>query len=174
MFGTLGKCFAQNELEPFLFFHMIRTFTSQPSLLVQILSKGLLALLVSAFFYSTASGQNDTGTDLGYLSSTNWKTVPNLNISIAQEQSKVALTLSAPNMPLDEKALFLSYQRMLTYIQTNLQAGNSAHEAIKISYAQVLAEAPKDPALSYLTEGMLAIFLPALVESLTQTPIPGN
>ena len=75
-------------------------------------------------------------------------------------------------MQLDEKATFLAYQRLLNYIQSNLQAGKTPQEAIMLSYEQVVAEAPKDADLAYMPEGLLASFVPGLVEAFTEAPVP--
>jgi len=148
-------------------------FTSLNNLL-QFVGKSMFVMLFCACFTSNASAQTSAASDLGDLSAVNWKATADLNLSIAVEQAKANLALSAPSMQLDEKALYLSYTRMLNYIQTNLQAGKTADEAIALSYEQVLSEAPKDADLTYLPDGLLATFVPSLVETFTVSPKPGN
>lgn len=131
-------------------------------------------MLLFACICSTASGQTGAGKDLGDFSAITWKATADLNAALSDEQARANLALTAPGMPLEEKALFLSYKRMLSYIQADLQAGKPADEAIVSSYEQVLNEAPKDVDLAYLPDGLLATFVPGLVESLAASPKPGN
>ncbi len=142
--------------------------------LLQFSGKSILSMLFFACICSVASGQTGAAKDLGDLSDIDWKANADLGSAISVEQAKADLALTAPNMPLNEKALFLSYKRLLTYIQANLQAGKPAEEAIALSYEQVLGEAPKDPDLAFLPDGLLATFVPGLIESFTVSPKAGN
>lgn len=141
---------------------------------MQVFCKGLLAVLFTVLFCGNAFGQTGTSTDLGDLSSTDWKDAPAVISTLDQEQVKIAQTLSVPTLQKDEKALFMAYQRMLTYVQANMQAGKQMHESIAAAYDQVLAEAPKDPDLAFMPDGALIAFVPGLVEVLTEPFVPGN
>ena len=121
-----------------------------------------------------AISQTETSIDWGFITTVDWKGSSELNLTIANEQSKMDQNLSIPTLAQDEKALFLGYKRMLNHIQTHIQSGKPMEEAIVLAYEQVLAEGPKDPELALMPEGLLGTMVPGLIESLTQTPVAGN
>lgn len=151
---------------------MKRTFTSRPFLAKQMIIKTTLLLFCAVFAVFTAFGQTTPSQDVGDLSGMVWKSAANVNQAIAQEQAKMDVALTAPGMSLDERALFLSYRRLVSYIQTDVQGGMPVQEAVVTNYEKVLAEAPADPDLKHLPPGLLRTFLPGLIEILQETPTP--
>lgn len=136
-----------------------------------ILGQGVLTLLFSTVFCAMAFGQK-SGSDLGIgdIASTNWKSQSALEASIAQEKSKTDVVLAAPDLPETDRALFLSYQRLLDYLNTDLQAGKPVHEAIEGEYKRVVEEVVADPVLKDMSPDGLRALLPGLVEALTEVP----
>lgn len=86
----------------------------------------------------------------------------------------MAQALSVPTIQEDERAIFKSYQRLLTYIQSDLQAGKPVNEAITASYEKVVTEAPNDPELKSMPDGYLATFVPGLIEALAEVQKPAT
>ena len=136
-----------------------------------ILGKGVLALVFSTLFCAAAFGQKSSS-DLGIgdISSTNWKAQSALEASIAQEKSKTDLVLASPDLPQTDRALFLSYQRLLDYLNTDLQSGKPVHEAIEGEYKKVVEEVLADPVLKNMSPDGLRALLPGLIEALTELP----
>ena len=138
-----------------------------------MIGKTMLALLCFALVSLSAFGQNsDPKQDIGNLTGIVWKAAPGVSDVVAQEQSKMDLALTTPGMPLDERALFLSYRRLVTYIQADFQGGMPVDDALVTNYEKVLTEAPSDPDLKHLPPGLLRTFIPGLIEALTEVPQP--
>jgi len=142
---------------------------------VKLIVFSLLFTGLSIFSFSDMQAQSVT-IDLSYLSSVLWKTNVELNASLVQERSKMDVVLSLPDLQSADRSLFLAYQRLLDYILEDIQANMPVAEAIKTNYEKVLTEAPKDPDLSKMPDGILGTFIPGLVETLTQAtkPLPGQ
>lgn len=133
----------------------------------------LLGLLVLAVCPTGANSQS-TGDQMGLgdLSGINWKQAPELNAVLASEQAKMGLALTEPQLTPDDRALFLSYQRMLAYMADDVQAGNPIEEALPRNYEKVLTEAPAIPDLKHLNPDVFITFMPGLIEALAEVPVP--
>ena len=78
--------------------------------------------------------------------------------------------LAAPGLPLADRALFLSYQRLLDYLQADIQAGTPVDESLVKNFDKVVAGAPQDPVLKFLPPNALTTMLPGLLEALIGVP----
>ncbi len=148
-------------------------FTSLSFSLKRVVGKGILLLVGSIFVCTLVSGQKMTpAQDVGDLSAIVWKPATDFNQSLAMERSRMDLALTTPGLPASDRSLYLSYHRLLDYIQSDVQAGTTAAEAITNNYVKVLQEAPSDQDLKDLPDGMLQTYLPGLIEALTEVPVP--
>ena len=86
----------------------------------------------------------------------------------------MTLALSRASLASDEQALYKAYQRLLTHLQAEIQAGHPLDAAIVKAYEIVLSDAANDPEIKNLPEGHLITFVPGLLEVLqeVQTPKP--
>ncbi len=84
------------------------------------------------------------------------------------------LSLAQVNLQPADQAIYLSYKRLLNYVQADAQSGMPLSDAIVQNLEKVLLEYPKDPALAAMPEGYLETMIAGLVEVLTapQVPIP--
>lgn len=156
---------------------MERIITSLSIWAKRTAGKGMFALLFFAFFSATTFSQNiDFKQVFGDLSSVSWKAAPDLNAAIGQERTKMDVMLAAPDLPLTDRSIFLCYQRLLDYVQADVQGGAAVDEAMGSNYEKVLNEAPQDPDLKHLPDYGLSSLIPGLVEALTefQVPVPGQ
>ena len=145
--------------------------------LFRVTVKSLSLLLVTMLVAVQGFSQNaTTEQQLGDLSSVKWKTTSDIGSAIEQEQAKMLLAMSAPDQAEDEKAMYHSYDRLLGYVLVELQADKPVDEAIKSSYEKVLLEAETDIELKQMPLGILATFIPGLIEVLTevQQATPAN
>ena len=131
----------------------------------------VLMLFLSAVLPSLVYGQNaDVRQEIGDLSAIQWKNVPAFEAAVAQEDSKIDGYLAAPNLPAEDRALYLSYQRMLELVMSNVQLSKPLDEAVYDSYAQVLEESQINPDFKPAPQGLLITFVPGLIEVLTEVP----
>lgn len=152
---------------------MKKTVTSLFIFANETLGKILLPVLFCFSLTSVAFGQGlDHWKEIGDFSNNVWKTPAGIEASISQEHARMDLALTQPDIQDADRAMYLSYKRMLDYSQVNIQAGKPVDEAIFESYDKVLAEIPADKALSHIPEGILVTFIPVLVEALTEVPTP--
>jgi hypothetical protein len=112
----------------------------------------------------------------GDLSSVKWKTTSDIGSAIEQEQAKMSLAMSAPDLAEDENAVYHSYDRLLGYVLVELQDNKPVEEAILTAYDKVIVESETDIALKQLPSGILATYIPGLIEVLTevQQATPAN
>ncbi|MBK9335076.1 MAG: hypothetical protein IPM98_00250 [Lewinellaceae bacterium] len=138
-----------------------------------MMSRLALALLLFAFSSAVAFGQsNDFREEIGDLSSIVWKTSTGIDVVVAEENARLAVVLSQPGLQQQDRSLFLSYQRLVGYVQSAAQAGTPLDAAIFKSYEKVLAEVPHDVNLKHLPDGALMTLVPGLLELLSQVPTP--
>lgn len=78
----------------------------------------------------------------------------------------MATALSPSSLAADEKALYKASNRLLVYLQVDIQAGKALDDAILESYVKVLNDSTTDPELKNMPSGQLATFVPGLVEVL--------
>lgn len=156
---------------------MKRFFTSSAFLTKRTVNRTLSALLCFAFFSAVCVGQNASAAqELGDLSGMAWKTIPDLNATFASEQSRMDDLLSIPDLPQADRSLYLTYKRLLTYLEADVQAGTPVDQSLVKNFDKVVAAAPNDADLKHLPENGLITLLPGLLEALTgvQALIPGQ
>jgi len=134
-------------------------------------------LVLSAFFCLVFSGVAfsqglDHWKEIGDFSHNFWKPAAGIDASMVQEHARMDLALTQVDIQDVDRAIYLSYKRMLDYTQIAVQSGKAVDVSIFESYEKVLAEAPTDKLLSPLPEGILMTFIPVLVEALTEVPVP--
>lgn len=135
--------------------------------------KNILLMLVMLFCGLTAYSQTPSVVEqIGDISNNKWKTAADLNLSLAGEDAKMVLLLNNPSLMEADKAVYKAYQRLLGYIQSDLQAGKTVDQAIIGSYEKVLVDVVADPELKYMPEGLLLSYIPGLVETLNEVPVP--
>ena len=78
--------------------------------------------------------------------------------------------LTQVNLQSTDRALFLSYKQLVSYLQSDVQAGLTIGEVFEKRYEQVLTEAPNHPDMKDLVPGTLEGLLPGLVEALLESP----
>lgn len=131
----------------------------------------VLMLFLSAILPSLVYGQNaDVRQEIGDLSAIQWKNATAFEAAIAQEDAKMDDYLAAPNLPEGDRALYLSYQRMLELVMSNVQSSKPLDEAVYDSYEQVLEESRINPDLKPAPSGLLITYIPGLIEVLTAVP----
>ena len=133
---------------------------------IQVLVLSLVAILPSLAYSQNA----DVRQEIGDLSAIDWKNVPAFEAAIAQEDARIDGYLAAPGLSSEDRALYLSYQRMLDLVLSNAQANKPLDEAVYDSYEQVLKESLVDPDLKPAPQGLLITFVPGLIEVLTVAP----
>lgn len=131
-------------------------------------------LLFSALFCTSAFSQTNLQQDVGDLSAIVWKHTLQLNQSLAQERDRMDVALTQPDLTDADRSLYLSYKRLVNYVEVDILASKPVNEAIATNYEKVLAEAPNDPDLKFLPDGVLATYLPGLIEALTEVPVAGQ
>lgn len=135
--------------------------------------KNILLMLVMLFCGLTVYSQTPSVVEqIGDISTNKWKSAADLNLSLAGEDAKMVLLLNNPSLIEPEKALFKAYQRLLGYIQSDLQTGKPVDQAIIGSYEKVLVDAVVDPELKNMPEGLLLSYIPGLIETLNEVPVP--
>lgn len=84
--------------------------------------------------------------------------------------------LSIPDLPQADRSLYLTYKRLLTYLEADVQAGTPVDQSLVKNFDKVVAAAPNDADLKHLPENGLITLLPGLLEALTgvQALIPGQ
>ncbi len=152
---------------------MKRSFTTRSFSAKWIISRGILALSFSALFCIAATCQNSGSlVEFGDLTAVKWKTSAGFDQTLLQENAKMDLALSPIGLQPADRALYLAYKRLISYIQADVQAGENLGNVFLKRYEQVLGEAPSDPDLKALLTGTLEGLLPGLVEALTESPVP--
>ena len=137
-------------------------------------SKVFFTLLFSALFCTSVFSQNSPQQDVGDLSAIVWKHAPELNQSLAQERDRMDVALTQPDLTDADRSLYLSYKRLVDYVEADILASKPVNEAIATNYEKVLTEAPNDADLKFLPDGVLMTYLPGLIEALTEVPVPGQ
>ena len=152
---------------------MKKTVTSLSFSAMRMLSSVVFFTLSFAFFTAAAYGQNKNfKEEIGDLSSKVWKTSVGIAETVTDENARMATILGQPDLQQQDRSLFLSYQRLLNYIDVSTQAGMPVGEAIVGSYEKVIGEVPYDVDLKHLPEGALMTLVPQLVELLSAVPVP--
>ncbi len=136
-------------------------------------------ILVGCFFPMTSTlAQSSSSTvreDLGGLRDIVWREPLDAASVIDAERSRYGSFLSAfwpSGIPSADQALFKAYIRLLNYVEQALQGGKALDDAIVESYEKVIGEAPADPELKEMPEGILFTYLPGLIEALTEVQQP--
>lgn len=130
--------------------------------------KWCLSLMTVALFSIPVFSQTVTPEqEVGDLSKIKWVDNSSIAPVLNQEKTRMDVALSPATVAPDEAALYKAYKRMLDYLNTNLQAGKAVDASILEAYEKVLAEAGSDPELKYMPQGVLATYIPGLVEILT-------
>lgn len=156
---------------------MKRIFTSPAISTKRALRSGLFALLCSVFCTAAVLGQHASATqEIGNLAGTTWKSATDLSDAFTSERAKMDVMLAAPGLPQADRALFLSYKRLLDYLEADVQAGNPLEESLVKNFDKVVAGASHDADLKHLPENGLTTLLPGLLEALTgvQAVVPGQ
>jgi|GEM_PF-1548286 len=152
---------------------MKKTVTSLSFSAKRMTGRLVFAMLSFVFFTATAFGQsNNFKEEIGDLSLIVWKAPAGIDAVVADENAKLAVSLGQPDLQDHDRALFLAYQRLLTYVQSAVQNSTPVDEAIYLSYEKVLTEAPADKYLASMPNGLLVTFIPGLVEALTVVQVP--
>lgn len=133
---------------------------------IQVLMLSLVAILPSLAYSQNA----DVRQEIGDLSAIDWKNVPAFEAAIAQEDARMDGYLAAPGLSSEDRALYLSYQRMLELVISNVQSSKPLDEAVYDSYEQVLEESRINPDLKAAPSGLLITYIPGLIEVLTEVP----
>lgn len=132
----------------------------------------LLSCLIFLDWRVQAQQTSSVREALSYLSEVAWREPTDALSVMNAERARYQLALAWPEIPSVDKAIYKAYLRLLDYIELALQNGKTMEEAILESYQKVVAEAPADPDLKEMPEGILFTFIPGLVEALTEVPIP--
>ena len=134
----------------------------------------LFLFLTVLLLFSAGVFAQSTGDQMGFgdLSDINWKAASELNQTLADEHAKMDLALTQPQLPDSDRALFLSYKRLLDYMELDIQAGKPVEELLPQNYEKVVLEAPKDPVLKHLNTDVFITLMPGLIEALAEVPVP--
>ena len=146
-------------------------FSSQAKLCALILL-GCLFQMASTLAQSSSSTVRE---DLGGLRDIAWREPSDAVSVIDAERDRYRNFLSASwpgGIPGADQALFKAYIKLLDYVEQALQGGKTLDDAIVESYEKVMTEAPTDPELKEMPEGILFTYLPGLVEALTEVQQP--
>lgn len=139
----------------------------------QVMGRLVIAALLFMLFQAAGFSQSKNfKEEIGDLSLVMWKAPAGIDAAVADENARLAVSLGQPDLQDHDRALFLAYQRMLTYLQSAVQSSTPVDEAIYQSYEKVMLEAPADKSLAPMPEGVLVTFIPGLVELLTVVPVP--
>lgn len=132
-------------------------------------------LVAAIGVFSIWSAQGQSGSireELGYLSQVTWQSPADAVSAMNAERARYNAALAWPALPSVDKAIYKAYLRLLDYTEVLLQNGKTLDEAIVEAYEKVMAEAPADPELKEMPEGILFTYIPGLVELLTEVHIP--
>lgn len=153
---------------------MKRRITALSCSATRIVGKSAFLVALSVFFSVAAFSQTATSpaNEIGDLSGILWKSVPAMEETFVSEKARMDVALTQTDLSLSDRALYLSYQRLLDYVRTGVQGGAPVNEVIVQEYEKVLEEAPKDVVLKHLPDGVLITYIPGLVEALAETPTP--
>jgi hypothetical protein len=152
---------------------MKKTVTCLSIFAREAMAKLVLPVLFCVVFSGVAFSQGlDQWKEIGDFSQNVWKPAVGMDASMAQEHARMDLALTQVDIQDVDRAIYLSYKRMLDYTQIAIQSGKAVDVSIFESYEKVLDEAPTDKLLSPLPEGILVTFIPVLVEVLTEVPVP--
>lgn len=133
----------------------------------------VLSLLFCFFLGWNAQAQSGSvREELGYLSNVAWREPADALLVMNAERDRYQTALAWPDIPSVDKAVYTAYLRLMDYVEIALQGGKTLDEAILESYEKVVAEAPADPDLKEMPDGILFTFIPGLVEALTEPHVP--
>ncbi len=132
----------------------------------------LTLLLWLLFGWDAQAQSSSVREELGYLSQISWQAPADAVSKMDAERARYDAVLAWPDLPSADKALYKAYLRLLDYTEVLLQNGKTFGEAIVESYEKVIAEAPADPELKEMPEGILFTFIPGLAEMLTEVHVP--
>lgn len=156
-------------------FLMKKTTTSYLFWVKRAIHRGMSFFLFLFLFGTAALAQNSNSLDeIGDLSTVKWKSQSDFDQSIVQEQGRVDALLAAPNLQAPDQALYLSYHRLLGYVNKDVQSGMPVLEAVTTNFDKVLTEAETDPDIKNMPPGSLFTLIPGLVEMLTEVPVAGQ
>ena len=154
---------------------MKKTTTSYLFWVKRAIHRGMSFFLFLFLFGTAALAQNSNSLDeIGDLSTVKWKSQSDFDQSIVQEQGRVDALLAAPNLQAPDQALYLSYHRLLGYVNKDVQSGMPVLEAVTTNFDKVLTEAETDPDIKNMPPGSLFTLIPGLVEMLTEVPVAGQ
>ena len=149
---------------------MKSSFTTLSLTLKRISGRCIFVLLLSACAFAVFGQSANPADELGDLSQKDWKPVPEMNQKIDQERARTNVLLALSDLQPTDRSLYLSYERLLDYVQADIQSNVPVDEAISKNYQKVLNGAYKDPDLMNLPPNSLAGLMPALLEALTVVP----
>ena len=145
----------------------------------QKISKNLIAivLLVGSFFIAStniciaqgnAPGTASISTVVAEPTVSQWKSPVEYSAVISAMKANTTKILADPNTPQPERVLYTGFDRMLSYIQADLEAHLDLTKIAEKNYNKVVLEAPSDPILINMSMSEFAALYNSLVEKLHQ------
>jgi hypothetical protein len=134
-------------------------------------------LLVSAFFLSSINssfaqanvpGTASVSTVVAESTISQWKSPVEYAAVITAMKSSTMKILGDPNTSPADHVLYTGLDRLLSYIQSDLEAHADVTKIAEKNYNQVVLEAPSDPALSNMDMSQFAILYTSLADKLHQ------
>jgi hypothetical protein len=134
------------------------------------------ALLVGALFLSTnisfaqsnIPGTASISTVIAEPTGGEWKSHVEYAAVITSMKASTAKILDNPNLPQPERALYTGFDRMLTYIQADIEAQADITKIPEKNYNKVVQEAPSDPILVNMQISEFTALYTTLVDKLHQ------
>lgn len=81
------------------------------------------------------------------LEMNDWKSPVEYSSVILSMKESTAQKLAEPNLQVSERALYTGFERLLSYIQVDLEAQAEINKIAETNYSKVVKEAPSDPLL---------------------------
>jgi len=161
---------------------MLSNSNGEPSISkcrTQKFSKCFIAviLLVASFFLvssntsfaqSAIPGTASISTVLAEPTVSQWKSPVEYSAVITSMKASTAKILADPNTPPSERTLYTGFDRMLSYIQADLEAHLDISKIGEKNYNKVVLEASTDPILVNMSMSDFASLYNALDEKLHQ------
>jgi hypothetical protein len=152
---------------------------SIPNRRSQKFSKGLIAvlLLVASFFFASTNisiaqpgipGTASISTVVADPTISQWKNTVEYSAVITSMKTSTTKILENPNTPPAERTLYTGFDRLLTYIQSDIEAHHDLTKIAEKNYNQVVQEASSDPVLINMSMGEFAVLYNSLVDKLHQ------
>jgi len=141
----------------------------------QKISKGFIAitLLVASFFLASTNNSFSQSHDgIGTLTVpaelvvSEWKSPVDYTAVITNMKASTATILENPNLQTAERALYTGFDRMLSYIQVDLESHADLTKIAETNYHKVVKEAPSDPILINMQMNEFAALYDILVNKL--------